>query len=766
MSATARNRVGVTTYENFIQTDASINPGNSGGPLLSLDGRVIGINTAIVASGQGIGFSIPINEAKNVMAQLIAKGRVVRGWLGIVIQDVTDELSGSFGVREREGVLVADVMKGGPGETAGLRAGDVIVELGGTKIREVPDLQRRVANVNPGQSVDLVVIRDRAPNKISVKIGEMPTEDSTVAALEAGPEGFGLQAEALAPDTAERLSLPFTQGLARHRRGRGRSGRPRRPAARRRHPRGGPPVGSGRTRTAEGAGGRAARPLGPDPRAPARQRRAHPVPGAGARRQMMTTADVLEPPTLTRRGTVLVVDDEEGVRASIRAILDGTCEVLEAETGAVALELLKTREVDLVMLDQRMPGEPGIDVLPKVKAADPSTIVVLATAVHDLRTAVEALKRGAYDYITKPFDVDDILMLVERALEKRALEREVLALRSALSPTGATAPDGFEGLIGRHPEMVKIYQLITQIATTPATVLISGESGTGKELVARAIHRRSDRSTQPFVAVNVAAIPDTLVESELFGHEKGAFTSAHARRLGKFELAHGGTLFLDEIGSLRLDLQAKLLRALQEREIERLGGTRPIAVDVRVLAAANVDLRQAVRDRAFRDDLYYRLNVVPLHLPPLRERREDIPRLVEHFIRRFARECRRDVRGVSVGALDALTRYGWPGNVRELENVIYRAVVLAREPVVHLQDVPLDVAMPETVSLLSQDALPLREACDQFERQYVLRTLERAHWNVSRAGRVLGVHRNTVLAKLAAWGIHRPGGKEGKSATQ
>jgi DNA-binding NtrC family response regulator len=480
----------------------------------------------------------------------------------------------------------------------------------------------------------------------------------------------------------------------------------------------------------------------------------------------VTAADVLEPPTLTRRGTVLVVDDEEGVRASIRAILDGTCEVLEAETGAIALELLKTREVDLVMLDQRMPGEPGIDVLPKVKAADPSTIVVLATAVHDLRTAVEALKRGAYDYITKPFDVDGILMLVERALEKRALEREVLALRSALSPSGATAADGFEGLIGRTPEMVKVYQLITQIATTPATVLISGESGTGKELVARAIHRRSDRSTQPFVAVNVAAIPDTLVESELFGHEKGAFTSAHARRLGKFELAHGGTLFLDEIGSLRLDLQAKLLRALQEREIERLGGSRPIAVDVRVLAAANVDLRQAVRDRAFRDDLYYRLNVVPLHLPPLRERREDIPRLVEHFIRRFARECRRDVRGVSVGALDALTRYGWPGNVRELENVIYRAVVLAREAVVHLQDVPLDVAMPETVSLLSQDALPLREACDQFERQYVLRTLERAHWNVSRAARVLGVHRNTVLAKLATWGIHRPGGMEGKSAIQ
>jgi DNA-binding NtrC family response regulator len=476
----------------------------------------------------------------------------------------------------------------------------------------------------------------------------------------------------------------------------------------------------------------------------------------------VTAADLIEPPKLSRRGTVLVVDDEEGVRASIRAILEDTCEILEAQTGAEALEQLRTREVDLVMLDQRMPGEPGIDVLPRVKAADPSTIVVVATAVHDVRTAVEALKRGAWDYITKPFDVDAILMLVERALEKRALEREVLCLRSALTPPGVAPADGFEGLVGRHPEMVRIYQLVTQIAPTSTTVLITGESGTGKELVARAIHQRSDRSAQPFVALNVAAIPDTLIESELFGHERGAFTGAHARRLGRFELAHGGTLFLDEIGSLRLDLQTRLLRALQEREIERLGGTRTVPVDVRVLAATNVNLRQAVRDRAFREDLYYRLNVVPIHLPPLRQRREDVPRLVEHFVRKFARESRRDVRGVSAGALDALTRYDWPGNVRELENVVHRAVVLAAGPVVHLQDVPLDVAMPETVSLLARDVLPLREACDEFERQYVLRTLERSQWNVSRTARQLGVHRNTVLAKLATWGVHRPGAPEGR----
>ena len=228
-------------------------------------------------------------------------------------------------------------------------------------------------------------------------------------------------------------------------------------------------------------------------------------------------------------------------------------------------------------------------MLPKVKAADPSTVVVLATAVHDVRTAVEALKRGAYDYITKPFDVDDILMLVERALEKRALERQVLCLHSALAPSGPTTADCFEVLVGRHPEMVRIYQLITQIAATPTTVLITGESGTGKELVARAVHQRSQRSGQPFVAINVAAIPEALIESELFGHEKGAFTGAIGRRLGKFELAHGGTVFLDEIGSLRLDLQTKLLRALQEREVERLGGSRPIPIDVRSATTSTTD---------------------------------------------------------------------------------------------------------------------------------------------------------------------------------
>jgi DNA-binding NtrC family response regulator len=464
------------------------------------------------------------------------------------------------------------------------------------------------------------------------------------------------------------------------------------------------------------------------------------------------------PPASRRRGTVLLVDDEAVVRAAVRAILEDTCEVLEAGDGAQALALLATHDVDLVMLDQRMPGDAGIDVLSRIKAIDPSVVVVLVTAVREVRTAVEAVKRGAYDYLTKPFDVADIVSVVDRAFDKRALERQVLGLRSVLTPSGVEATVGFEGMVGRHPAMVRVYQLLTRIAPTPTTVLITGESGTGKELIARAIHHRSERAAQPFVAVNVAAIPETLIESELFGHEKGAFTGAHARRLGRFELAHGGTVFLDEIGSLRLDLQAKLLRVLQEREVERVGGQRPVPVDVRVLAATNVNLKAAVRDRVFREDLYYRLNVVPIHVPPLRERRDDIPRLVDHFVRKAARECTRDVRGVSAGALDVLTRYDWPGNVRELENVIHRAVVLASGPILQLQDVPLDVAMPEVgARLADDDGVPLREACDRFERQYVLRVLERVQWNVSRAARLLGVHRNTVLAKLSAWNVHRPG---------
>jgi DNA-binding NtrC family response regulator len=450
---------------------------------------------------------------------------------------------------------------------------------------------------------------------------------------------------------------------------------------------------------------------------------------------------------------VLVIDDEPGVREALREILRHEFEVLEAPDGPQGLRLLASRRVDVVMLDVRLPGESGPALLPRILALDDAVAVILMTAMPDVRTAVEAIKAGAYEYLVKPFDVDEILILVRQAARRRVLEQEVRYLRAELDRT-----QGFDALVGRHPAMVRLYELIAQVAQTHATVLITAESGTGKELVARAIHRQGPRRDRPFVAVNLAAIPDTLLESELFGHEKGAFTGALTRRVGKFELAHGGTLFLDEVGSLRLDLQATLLRALQEREVERLGGARPIPVDVRVIAATNMDLKQAVRARAFREDLYYRLNVVPLTIPPLRERKEDIPSLVEHFIRKYAREFKRDVRAISGGALPVLQAYDWPGNVRELENVVERSVALATRPVIRLDDLPLDLAIHDgAVRETGAPAgpLPLREARERFEQLYVLRALERENWNQSRAARSLGVHRNTLLARLAQWGIRR-----------
>jgi len=454
------------------------------------------------------------------------------------------------------------------------------------------------------------------------------------------------------------------------------------------------------------------------------------------------------------RLVVLVIDDEPGVRESLAEILKYEFEVLGAEDGAAGLQIIRSRRVDVVLLDVRLPGERGPAVLPRILALDDSIPVILMTAVPDVRTAVECIKAGAYEYLVKPFDVDEILLLVRQAAQQRVLEREVCYLREELDRT-----HGVDALVGRHPAMVRLYETITQVAQTHATVLITAETGTGKELVARAIHRQSPRRDQPLVAVNVAAIPDTLLESELFGHEKGAFTGAHARKVGRFELAHGGTLFLDEVGSLRVELQAKLLRALQEREIERLGGTRTIPVDVRIIAATNVDLKQRVRAHEFREDLYYRLNVVPLSVPPLRQRKEDIGILADHFVKKYSREFKKDVRGLSRGALLALQAYDWPGNVRELENVIERSVALARRPVIRLDGLPLDLAIHDGTGRgpgeVAASALTLKEARDRFEQAYILRALERENGNQSRAARSLGVHRNTLLARLAGWGVRR-----------
>jgi len=453
------------------------------------------------------------------------------------------------------------------------------------------------------------------------------------------------------------------------------------------------------------------------------------------------------------RPVVLVVDDDPGVRESFRLILEDHYDVIDVPDGQTALDTVRASEIDLVLLDIRLPGMDGIEVLERIKALDEGIEVILVTAVKTVRTAVAAMKLGAFDYLTKPFEEDELLSLSRRALERRALEREVAFLRSEL----ARAHDS-EEIVGRHPAIEKLHGLIAQVARTPTTVLITGESGTGKELVARAIHHQGPRRDGPFIAVNPAAIAETLIESELFGHEKGAFTGAHQRKLGKFELAQGGTLFLDEIGTLRADLQAKLLRVLQQREIERVGGTRPVKIDVRFIAATNTNLKEAVGTGAFREDLYYRLNVVPVVVPPLRERIQDVPLLVEHFIRRDNRRFHKHIDGLSPEALAALDAYRWPGNVRELENVIERCVVLAEGPVIQLNDLPLDVSLPQQATKVrAAEALPLNEATDQFEQQIVLRVLERVGWNLTEAGRILEIHRNSLRVKLARWGIRAPG---------
>ncbi|MFA5026513.1 MAG: sigma-54 dependent transcriptional regulator [Candidatus Methylomirabilota bacterium] len=450
------------------------------------------------------------------------------------------------------------------------------------------------------------------------------------------------------------------------------------------------------------------------------------------------------------RSTILVVDDDPGIRESFEALLSKEYDLHFASEGTEALRILSARDINLVLLDIRMPGMDGIEVLRRIRELNEHADVVVITAVKSLKTAVEAIKLGASDYITKPFDIHEILALIKRVMEKQELVKEVLYLRSEVA-----RGHSFENLIGRNVRMQEIYTLVKRIADNNATVLLSGESGTGKEVLARTIHQQSNRATRPFVAVNCAAIPAELLESELFGHEKGAFTGAIATKVGKFELATGGSLFLDEVGSMRLDLQAKILRALQEREIERVGGTRTIKIDVRVIAATNRDLRRAAEEGSFREDLYYRLNVVPITLPPLRLRRDDIPLLMEHFIAKYNQEFNRKVKAFSAGATAALYQYDWPGNVRELENVIERAVALAQSETISLRELPLEISIlgHTVIEDIQKAGLSLREARSHFERQYILSILEKVMWSQVEASRILGLHRNTLAWKLQKLGI-------------
>jgi DNA-binding NtrC family response regulator len=453
---------------------------------------------------------------------------------------------------------------------------------------------------------------------------------------------------------------------------------------------------------------------------------------------------------------VLVVDDEAGVRESLRMLLHGECEVAVAESADAALARIGEARPDLILLDLVMPGRSGLDLLEELRQRGEPPPVIVLTATKTVTTAVEAMKLGAADYLTKPFEVDALRIKIRNLLQHRALEERVAELTEELEERSRLG-----ALIGRSEPMRRVFRTLERVARSRANVLISGESGTGKELVARAIHELGPNAAGPFVAINCAAIPEPLMESELFGHERGSFTDATERRIGKFEQASGGTLFLDEIAELPTGVQAKLLRALQERSIERVGGRDAIAVDARFVAATNRDLPREVAAGRFREDLFYRIHVVPLELPPLRERREDVRLLAEAFLARSTGESGGPPRRLAREALAALERHAWPGNVRELQNAIERAVALCDGTTIGLEDLPEAVVQATRTESL-RDAvragqLGLEEATARFEQELLREALERSEWNQTRAAEILGITRRVLKLKMDRYGLSEPG---------
>jgi DNA-binding NtrC family response regulator len=453
---------------------------------------------------------------------------------------------------------------------------------------------------------------------------------------------------------------------------------------------------------------------------------------------------------ITNQSRILIVDDDEGARESLEVMLEDEYEVDCVDDGYAALDKIKGETFDLVLLDLIMPEMDGIETLKRIKTHDESIDVVMISATDRAQEAAASIKSGAYDYITKPFDPEAILSAIERAMQKRSLEQEVRYLRSEVALRSEE-----KKIIGQSQPMKAVFSLIKKVASTSSNILITGESGTGKELVARAIHNQSPRTSKPFVAINCAAIPPELMESELFGHEKGAFTGAYNRGIGKLEFAQGGTVFLDEVGDLRLEFQAKLLRFLQEREFTRVGGNRAIKVDVRMIAASNISLKDMVQKNLFREDLYFRLNVIPVELPPLNKRKGDIPLLTNFFLDKFNRLLNQNIDGVTSDAMEILEAYDWPGNIRELENLIERLVVLrSNERWIDVKDLPLDLLFSdEPTNDRKHVDKGLLQARQIFERQYILRALRTCNWNQTKTARTLKIHRNTLMQKIKALDI-------------
>jgi two-component system response regulator AtoC len=448
-------------------------------------------------------------------------------------------------------------------------------------------------------------------------------------------------------------------------------------------------------------------------------------------------------PTTTKPRTVLIVDDDEGTRDALGAILKREFRMLRVASAEAALSILGKEDVDLIFLDVRLPGISGFEMLKIVRENYGLIEVIMISALTEIETAVQAMKHGAYHYITKDFDPDQLRSLVRHAIERQDLNRRVLTLSAQV----ADQTDR-EFVVGSSKATQEIVDLVHKVAKLPATVLILGESGTGKELLARLIHREGGDPEAPFIAVNLAAIPRELTESTLFGHERGSFTGAHRQQLGKFELASNGTLFLDEIGDLRLDLQAKLLRAIQEGEIERIGGTKPIKTEFRLIAATNVDLEKAVKDARFREDLYYRINVVPIKVPPLRERADDIPQLAEFFLNRYNLRFRKQIQGITEPTMAMLKQHWWPGNIRELENLIERLVAVSDKDYISEEDLPFEFHFAQLKPEGSASEGLFEEATSTFERNFILRALEKCGWNVTGTAEYLGMPLSTLKYKM------------------
>lgn len=448
---------------------------------------------------------------------------------------------------------------------------------------------------------------------------------------------------------------------------------------------------------------------------------------------------------------VLVIDDEESIRDLLKDFLENRgLEVVTASNGETGLSLLKEDKFDLFLLDLMMPGISGLDVLREITAEKIEIPSIVITAHATVQTAVEAMKLGAFDYITKPFNLEELFIAIQRALDVSKLQKENFRLKKELK-----RKFGYKKIIGNSTQIQDVIKFIGKIADTDSTILITGESGTGKELVAQTIHYHSSRSRKPIVPLNCAAIPKDILESELFGHEKGAFTGAVSTRIGRFEMSHNGTLFLDEIGELAPALQVKLLRVLQEKEFERVGGIKTIKVDVRIIAATNRDLEKAVSEGRFREDLFYRLNVIPMHLPPLRKMRDDIPLLLEHFINDISKRKKKDVLNISKDAVNCLVNYRWPGNVRELENLTERMIILNDTGEITVDDLPdrlkekqqVQRGRPKTQDL-STEGIDLNHMLDEIENNMIVQALELSKGIKSKAATLLGLNRTTLIEKL------------------